>query len=115
MDVHGDGRRLRHLERFGPAGTNVDFVLFEGDSMTLRTYERGVEAETLACGSGVLASAAVGLLLGRIDLPVRVVTAGGLPLTVEGHHERGMVKSWSLTGDACVVARGELQTAAAER
>jgi diaminopimelate epimerase len=100
------GRRLRRHPSFGPAGTNVDFVLF-GDVRTLeiRSFERGVEAETLACGTGVLAAAAVGLELGLSRLPLSALTAGGfrfevLPAAGTAH--------WGLAGDARLLARGEI-------
>ena len=105
------GRALRRHPDFAPAGTNVNFVRFPApDRMQVRTYERGVEEETLACGSGVLASAAVGLLLGRATLPLQVTTQGGFELEVGGDPAAPFAPGtpWSLTGDARLVARGEL-------
>jgi diaminopimelate epimerase len=100
------GRALRHHPAFAPAGTNVNFVRFpERHRMEIRTYERGVEEETLSCGSGVLAAAATGLELGRAALPLRVTTQGGFELEVDGDPPAGR---WSLTGDARVVAEGGL-------
>ncbi|MES1241028.1 MAG: diaminopimelate epimerase [Acidobacteriota bacterium] len=102
--VAGLGRSLRYHPAFGEAGANVNFVRYPGrDRMEIRTYERGVEAETLSCGSGILASVRVGVHLGRIELPVRVSVQGGFELEVG---ESG--SSWLLTGDARVVARGDL-------
>ena len=76
------GSALRHHERFAPAGTNVDFIARLGPSrLAMRTYERGVEAETLACGSGAISSAACALADGAAS-PVAVVTAGGDELSV---------------------------------
>ena len=57
VDVDAIGRQLRFDERFAPAGTNVNFVQVDRDHLKIRTYERGVEAETLACGTGNVASA----------------------------------------------------------
>lgn len=100
------GRALRHHPAFAPAGTNVNFVRFpEHHRMEIRTYERGVEDETLSCGTGVLAGAATGLLLGQAALPLRVITQGGFELEVDGDPQAGR---WSLAGDARVVAEGEL-------
>jgi diaminopimelate epimerase len=100
------GAALRHHPAFGPSGTNVNFVRFPSqDRMEIRTYERGVEDETLSCGTGVLASSAVGVFLGRARLPLRVATQGGFELEVAGDLQGGR---WSLAGDARVVAEGEL-------
>jgi len=80
------GRTLRYHEMFAPAGTNVNFVeLGEEDGkryLKVRTYERGIEAETLACGTGASASAYVALKLGLIEGEVPVLTKGGEWLTI---------------------------------
>ncbi|MBC8436355.1 MAG: diaminopimelate epimerase [Candidatus Omnitrophica bacterium] len=60
IDVFDLGRQIRYHKKFAPAGTNVDFVeVFNNDSIGVRTYERGVEGETLACGTGVVAAALI--------------------------------------------------------
>ncbi len=101
------GAALRSHPDLGPAGANVDFVVFAGrDRIELRTWERGVEAETLACGTGVLAAAAVGVALARVALPAGVLTAGGCELAVA--EAAGAPGRWSLTGDARLLARGEI-------
>jgi len=85
------GGILRYHEMFAPAGTNVNFVELckdEGQSyLKVRTYERGVEAETLACGTGASASAYIALKLGLISGEVPVLTKGGewLIITLEGN------------------------------
>lgn len=100
------GRRLREHPVFGDPGTNVNFVRFPAvDRMEIRTFERGVEDETLSCGTGCLSGAAVGLHLGKARLPLTAETQGGFELTVEGDPEAG---SWFLSGDARVVAEGEI-------
>ncbi|MEI8350003.1 MAG: diaminopimelate epimerase [Candidatus Omnitrophota bacterium] len=85
IDVDGLGRLIRHHRYFKPAGTNVDFVQVSGDDLIrVRTYERGVEAETLACGTGSVAAA----IMYSYQLPVRnryhikVLTQGGEVLSV---------------------------------
>ncbi|MBK9290689.1 MAG: diaminopimelate epimerase [Bacteroidetes bacterium] len=57
VDVNNEGRRIRYDKQISRDGVNVNFVQFEGASLKVRTYERGVECETLACGTGVTASA----------------------------------------------------------
>jgi diaminopimelate epimerase len=111
------GSVLRHSPEF-PDGTNVMFVRYPvpdvpGQStLEIRSFERGVEAETLACGSGILAATFVGLHLGRLSFPIDVVTLGGFPFNVTGSAPDGQLISWSLTGDARLLAVGELQEAA---
>jgi len=108
------GARLRRHPDFGPGGTNVDFVRFPTPStMEIRSFERGVEAETLACGTGVLASAAVGLHLGVATLPLDGLTGGGFHLRVTGELEHGRPVRWQLAGDARILERGELLADAA--
>jgi len=77
LDVDTLGRLLRFHKAFGPAGANVDFVTLKGGRVRIRTYERGVEAETLACGTGITASAiALGLEHG-LGCPVRITAKSG--------------------------------------
>jgi diaminopimelate epimerase len=76
--------------------------------MEIRSYERGVEAETLACGTGTLASAAVGLQLDLAELPVAATTLGGFILTVAGETVDAALRSWSLAGDARILGTVEL-------
>jgi diaminopimelate epimerase len=100
------GRPLRHHAAFQPAGTNVNFVTFDGGShLRIRTYERGVEDETLACGTGAVAAAALGLALGRLTAPVTAGTRGGFDLTVG---RDPATQRFTLAGDARIVAAGEL-------
>ncbi len=96
---------LRRHARFGTAGANVDFVARRADGgLDMRTYERGVESETLACGSGAIASArwAVGQGLAA---PVRVRTAGGDDLVVGFEHQQD-ADAATLTGPAVTVYTG---------
>jgi diaminopimelate epimerase len=75
------GRALRRHPAFGRAGANADFVQVRGRTLVLRTYERGVEDETPACGTGVMAAAAVARALGKAGASVRVRVRSGATLT----------------------------------
>ncbi|HIE10321.1 MAG TPA: diaminopimelate epimerase [Kiritimatiellae bacterium] len=82
VDVVGLGREIRRHPEFAPAGVNVDFAAVVGSELHVRTYERGVEAETPACGTGITAAALVAARLGLVTSPVTVVSAGGDRLKV---------------------------------
>ena len=77
IDVINLGRTLRFHGAFGPAGANVDFVQIKKGVIYLRTYERGVEDETKACGTGAVASAFVSCVLGKTGPSTRVKVRGG--------------------------------------
>ena len=103
------GPALRSHPGLGPAGANIHFVHFQGkDRFEIRSFERGVEAETLACGTGTVASVAVGLTLGKLTLSATAITAGGFELIVDGRFEDGRLDRARLGGDARLVAHGEL-------
>ncbi len=76
--------------------------------LTVRSFERGIEGETLACGTGVLATAAAALAGGLAELPMRALTRGGFTLEVLGETERSRVTRWELAGEARLVAEGTL-------
>ncbi len=77
------GRIIRFHELFQPAGANVDFVEISSENtLVVRTYERGVEEETMACGTGAVAAAVIVALVGRVTSPVKVVTSGGEQLVI---------------------------------
>jgi diaminopimelate epimerase len=104
LDVFAAGRELRNHREFQPEGTNVDFVKVLGhDSIAIRTYERGVEAETLACGTGSIASAVISALEKGIAPPVTVHTRSGEELRVDMSIEAGNVQKISLEGHAHIV------------
>jgi diaminopimelate epimerase len=108
-DVVGIGRELRHHPVFAPAGTNVNFVGRTGEGLSIRTYERGVEDETLACGTGVVAAALIAAAKGMADSPVAMVTAGGIALTVQFvGNTSGTMDQVVLKGPAHLIYKGEL-------
>ena len=83
------GRAVRHHELFMPAGTNVNFVQITGSNqLHVRTYERGVEDETLACGTGAVASAIIASCVSQVTSPVSVTTTGGDTLIVHFSTDR---------------------------
>ena len=104
------GRAIRRHEAFLPEGTNVDFVRALPDGRAaLRTYERGVEDETLACGTGAVASAIVLAALGRVKPPVRLLTRGGAELVVGFYMSDLGFCDVTLAGDAVTVYRGAIE------
>ena len=107
--VEDFGRHVRWHEAFAPDGANVNFIAPLGDgALAVRTYERGVEAETLACGTGCAAVACLGVLHGLVDPPVRVRTRGGAVLTVGLELEADRIRNLTLAGPAAHVYRGTL-------
>ena len=108
--VEAWGRALRRHEAFAPAGTNVNFFRLAGPGrLAVRTYERGVEGETMACGTGSVASALVAAAAGLVASPVTVATRGGEELVV--HFSRrpgGDIDAVFLEGKAEVVYEGKL-------
>ncbi len=109
VDVAGLGARIRRHPAFAPEGANANFIRIESrDRLRLRTYERGVEAETLACGTGMVACALAAARLGRVDLPVTVVPASGDRLEVDARLDDEAFREVTLTGPAVHVYRGVL-------
>lgn len=110
------GPALRGHPDLGPAGANVHFVRFVGaHELEIRSFERGVEAETLACGTGAVAAVAVGVANHGVVPPVAVRTASGATLRITGDvvPARGdavapLLRRVSLAGDARVLARCRL-------
>ena len=103
------GRAIRFHPLFAPAGTNVNFIRVEGpQEVVIRTYERGVEDETLACGTGAVAAALIAARLGQVRSPVTVHTRGGEALTVFFTPQGEGFTQVFLEGDALVAYQGEL-------
>ena len=107
IDVFGIGRLVRYAKIFAPAGTNVDFVEVAGKNIIkLRTYERGVENETLACGTGSAASALVFASKSNTSGPIKVHTRGGEILTISFTKEKNTFKDVWLEGRVKIVYKG---------
>jgi diaminopimelate epimerase len=109
QDIVPLGRALRMHPDLQPAGANIDFVVVrDPGSIEVRTYERGVEAETLSCGSGVVASAITSALFGKTKSPVKVLTRSGITLEVSFVLDGGTPADVQLRGDARIVYRAAM-------
>ncbi|MFU8781078.1 MAG: diaminopimelate epimerase [Kiritimatiellia bacterium] len=109
IDIPTLGRAIRQHARYAPAGTNVDFIqIAENNTLQIRTYERGVEAETLACGTGIAAAATICILKGIITSPASIVTAGGDTLHVALEQQSSKITRLQLTGPAKHVFHGTI-------
>ena len=107
VDVERNGRAIRFHNFFAPAGTNVNFVeVGRGNRIEVRTYERGVEGETLACGTGVVASSILAYLQKRVKPPVHVKTRGGDVLRVHFQWVNDRARHVVLQGPARIVFEG---------
>jgi diaminopimelate epimerase len=106
-DVDRIGRTTRYHDLFKPAGTNVNFIQIQSrHKVWIRTYERGVEGETLACGTGSVAAALVAGALGAVVSPVEVQTRGGEKLVVSFERIADGFGNMHLAGTAEVICEG---------
>jgi diaminopimelate epimerase len=104
------GAEVRHHQQFAPKGTNVNFVQSLGPShIRVRTYERGVEGETLACGTGVTASALIAAQVHKFASPIRVEVQSGDVLEVSFQHANHHFSDVKLTGPADFVFEGKVE------
>jgi len=109
IDVVHLGSHIRYHSRFAPAGTNANFAqIIDQHTLKIRTYERGVEDETLACGTGTVASAVTGALLGWLASPVEAHTRSRVDLTVYFQRDGQRIYDVYLEGDARLVFEGTL-------
>lgn len=104
------GHEIRFHELFQPAGTNVNFVQYLADGgIRVRTYERGVEDETMACGTGAVAGAIFASASGKLDSPVTVTTSGGEKLIIVFDLQKdGTAENVHLQGPARIIYIGQL-------
>ncbi|ADH86881.1 diaminopimelate epimerase [Desulfurivibrio alkaliphilus] len=112
------GRHFRFHPRFAPAGANVNFVGREtatSDLLRVRTYERGVEDETLACGTGAVAAALVASCLDLTAAPTRVITSGRDELVIHYHRQGRDFTGVKLEGPADFIYEGQLHQEALRR
>jgi diaminopimelate epimerase len=107
--VHMYGSSIRWNEVFQSQGTNVNFIE-QKDSKTilLRTYERGVEAETLACGTGSVASAIVASVIWNLKPPIKIIPTSKIPLRVSFKRIHDNISDVYLKGPALTTYTGIL-------
>jgi diaminopimelate epimerase len=108
-EVVAQGRAIRRSALF-PRGTNVNFTqVLDAQNLLVRTYERGVEDETLACGTGVTAAALLTHLVQGRALPLRVKVRGGDVLTVDAQPQGDAFRDVTLAGPAVEIFTGEIR------
>jgi diaminopimelate epimerase len=108
FDLRGLGPKIRYHEAFAPDGTNVNVIdLSKKGVIRMRTYERGVEDETLACGTGAVAAAVTAFMNGKVNPPVTLVPTSGVELVVRFAAAKDTTDV-TLEGDARVIYRGTL-------
>jgi len=109
IDIVKIGREIRYHDQFSPAGTNVNFAChIKDNTIAIRTYERGVEDETLACGTGAAASAIVMANKMKIDSPLSVLTRSGGYLNIFFKEKEGQYYDIYLEGDARFIYKAQL-------
>jgi diaminopimelate epimerase len=109
IDIDIEGRQLRYDARFQPEGTNVNFVKIEGDHLTVYTYERGVEAETLACGTGITAAALSASVKAGKEMGEFKISAKGGQLSVRFKKINNHFSNIWLKGPAELVYEGVVE------
>jgi diaminopimelate epimerase len=108
VDVFETGKAIRNHPHFQPFGTNVNFVEVKNKKeIAVRTYERGVENETLACGTGSVASAVISVLKGYAESPVSVLTKSGEKLRIDMQRKGDEIAKVFLEGKAQFVFKGD--------
>ncbi|MDR3281811.1 MAG: diaminopimelate epimerase [Endomicrobium sp.] len=110
IDVVKYGKAIRFHKTFLPIGTNVNFVKILDDSTILvRTYERGIEDETLSCGTGITASGIISVLRGFVQSPVNIISRGGDKLVVSLKNSNGRISNIVLEGPAIISFKGVIE------
>jgi diaminopimelate epimerase len=109
IPVDSIGKEIRHLPEFSPDGTNVNFVKIENEKIHIRTYERGVESETLACGTGSVAAAIICHITDGIRPSVTILPRSKEKLFVNFSVRNEEFSNVSLTGSVTEVFKGQFQ------
>ncbi len=100
------GREIRHLPEFGPIGVNTNFIAIDQKILRIRTFERGVEGETLACGTGAVASALIASAVFKKSSPIKLITKSNAELIVNFNIENNSFLNISLTGPVEIEHKG---------
>jgi diaminopimelate epimerase len=109
FDVQHWGKILRWHKKFSPAGTNVNFIKILDDTVVqMRTFERGVEAETLACGTGSIASAIITYKKWKLNKPITIIPTSTIPLWVDFDEVGKEIQNVTLRGPATITFTGSL-------
>jgi len=106
--VYELGKEIRYHKDFSPDGTNVNFIRINDNAIDIRTYERGVENETLSCGTGTVAAALLIFVKENLNPPIKVHQKSGDELIVDFKIEDQKVQELSLTGPANIIFNGEI-------
>ncbi len=110
VGVQREGSAIRHHDMFSPKGANVNFLEKRGpNKIAIRTYERGVEDETLACGTGIVASALIFAAIEKVNGPINVIARGGDELQVGFEKIENGFCNVTLTGPAEFVFQGTIE------
>lgn len=108
-DVFNHGRKIRFHKHFAPRGTNADFVsVIDRNKIRVRTYERGVEDETMSCGTGMVAAALTAAQRGLVESPVNVLVQSGEILRVYFENQSGVCREIYLEGRVKIIYQGML-------
>ena len=109
IDVKTFGSQIRYHKEFAPLGTNANFVQINNrNNISVRTYERGVEDETLACGTGATASAIIASELGHVKSPIKVKTSGGDALYIYFDKKGSQYRDVFLEGEVEIAYEGSV-------
>ena len=109
IDVFNVGREIRNHKAFAPAGTNVNFICRQNQGhLTIRTYERGVEDETLACGTGSIASALIASCKLDWNSPIDLTTRSGELLRIHFNKNGNVFDNVYLEGDVRIIYTAQL-------
>jgi len=109
LDINGVGREVRYNEEFGKIGSNANFYDVKGKTVYLRTYERGVEKETGACGTGAVATAITAVEECGLKFPIDIIPTSGEKLTIDKRIDIKKGTKFHLIGPAVILEEKEIE------